>query len=68
MDVGRSAFTIQEFCYRNHICRASYYNLKKAGKGPREMIVGGMVRITGPAEAKWQQEREAERAAEGEVA
>lgn len=56
----KSAFSIAEFCFRNGICRASYYNLKKAGKGPREMLVGGLRRITPAAEADWQRDREAD--------
>jgi hypothetical protein len=59
----RSAYSIEEFCYRNDICRATYYNLKNAGKGPREMKVGGQKRITPAAEADWHAEREAEAAA-----
>lgn len=59
----KSAYSIAEFCYRNGICKASYYNLKKVGKGPREMAVGGQKRITPASEADWQRDREAEAAA-----
>lgn len=59
----KSAYSIAEFCFRNGICRATYYNLKRAGKGPREMAVGGQKRITPIAELDWHREREAEAAA-----
>jgi hypothetical protein len=62
--MDRGSFSIDEFCHRNGICRATYYNLKKAGKGPREMKVGGQKRVTPAAEADWHREREAEAAAE----
>jgi hypothetical protein len=61
--IDRSAFTIDEFCSRNGFCRATYYNDRKRGQGPREMVIGGRVRISAAAEADWQHEREAERAA-----
>jgi hypothetical protein len=51
--------TIDGFCRRQKICRASYYNLKKTGKGPREYYVGRLVRISPEAEAEWVREGEA---------
>lgn len=62
----KSAYSIAEFCFRNGICRATYYNLRKAGKGPREMAVGGQKRITPAAEADWH--RACEAAAEAKAA
>jgi hypothetical protein len=54
--VGRSAYTKKEFCQRNAMSLAFFYKLRKAGKGPREMLG----RITVDAERDWQKEREAE--------
>jgi hypothetical protein len=53
---------INGFCRRHQICRATYYNLKKQGKGPRVMRVGSRDRITEEADADWVREREAEAA------
>ena len=53
-----SALTVQEFCGRNRISPAHYYNLKAQGKGPREMSVGRSKRITLEAERDWQKECE----------
>ena len=58
----REAFSIPEFCYRQGFSRATYYNLKAAGKGPREMDVLGRKLISKRAETDWQREREAEAA------
>ena len=60
-ELGSSS--IEAFCDRHHICRATFYNLMKAGKAPRTMKVGSRRRITLEAEAEWQHEREAEVAA-----
>jgi hypothetical protein len=59
------SFTIDEFCAAGKICRATYYNLKKAGKGPRVMRVRSRDRITQEARRDWHREREAEAAARG---
>jgi len=63
MDAAAS-YTVNEFCQAEKICRATYYNLKKAGKGPRVMRVGSQDRITSEARANWQRKREADAAAE----
>jgi hypothetical protein len=52
--------SISGFCRRQSISRAHYYNLKKAGKGPREMAAGSRRTISPQAEADWEAEREAE--------
>jgi hypothetical protein len=58
-----AAYSIDEFCFAHgKICRASYYNAKKAGKGPREMRVGARVLISEEAAAEWRRAREAEAA------
>jgi hypothetical protein len=54
--------TIDEFCKSERISRRHYYYLKTMGKGPREMRLGRIVRITPEAKADWRREREAESA------
>ncbi len=53
------AFSIGEFCARHGpISRAFYYVLRKDGKAPREMRVGGRVLISAEAAAQWRRDRE----------
>jgi predicted DNA-binding transcriptional regulator AlpA len=49
----RKAWTIEEFCAAHGICRATYYNLKKVGKAPPAMKVGGRKLISEEAAAEW---------------
>jgi hypothetical protein len=51
--VGEASKTIDEFCEHEKISRAKYYQLRKIGKGPVELRVGGVIRITPQAHAKW---------------
>jgi predicted DNA-binding transcriptional regulator AlpA len=60
--VAPAAYSIDQFCAAHGICRASYYNMKKAGTGPREMRVGSRVLISYESAAEWRREREAEAA------
>ena len=53
-------WTIPEWCERRKICRASFYNLARAGKAPRILKVGRSVRISEAADAEWLRAREAE--------
>jgi predicted DNA-binding transcriptional regulator AlpA len=53
---GRKAFSIAEFCALHGISRATFYNLKKAGKAPREMEVLGRRLISDEAAAQWRQQ------------
>jgi hypothetical protein len=58
--IGRKAAqTIREFCADHSISRAEYYKLKKLGKGPREMVIGSVKRISAEASADWRKDREA---------
>ena len=51
----RAAYTIPEFCFRNHISRPAYQRLRHK-TGPVEMRIGlNMIRITAEAERDWQQ-------------
>jgi hypothetical protein len=52
------AFSITEFCALHRISRAHFYNLVKAGLGPRVMDVGGRKLISQEAAADWRHERE----------
>jgi hypothetical protein len=54
------AYTIEEFCKAHRFSRASYFNLKSKGEGPREMRVGNRVIISREAALDWRREREAE--------
>lgn len=56
------ALSIPEFCERNNFSRAHFYNIVKAGIGPRVMRVGKRVLITPSAAAEWRRERETEAA------
>ena len=52
----RAAYTLSEFCFRNHISRPAYHRLRAQGRNPAEMRIGlNMIRITAEAEREWQQ-------------
>jgi hypothetical protein len=53
--------SVQTFCDSNNISISTYYALKRAGKGPREMKVGKRILITPEAEDDWRREREKEK-------
>ncbi|GLS39202.1 hypothetical protein GCM10010869_47990 [Mesorhizobium tianshanense] len=50
---------IDSFCRRYGFSRSSYYVMRDKGYGPRELVIGRLVRITAEAEAEWLHEREA---------
>lgn len=50
--------SVDGFCERQGICRATLYGLWKKGLGPRFMKIGTARRITPEAEADWERERE----------
>jgi len=52
------AFSIQEFCDAHRISRSRYYELKKQGLTPIEMIVGRKRLISFEAADLWRRERE----------
>jgi hypothetical protein len=54
--VGEPSKTITEFCRHEKISRSKYYGLRKAGKGPAELRVDGVVRITPEAHVAWRRE------------
>lgn len=50
----RGPFTIDDFCRWQRVSRASYYNWKADGVGPREYVVGrAQVRISPEARDEW---------------
>ena len=53
------AFSIQEFCDAHRISRSRYYELKKQGMTPVEMIVGHRRLISFESAAIWRAQREA---------
>jgi hypothetical protein len=55
-----TASTIFEFCRRKKISKAKYFEMRRKGRGPREMRDGRWVRISPESERDW--DRELERA------
>jgi hypothetical protein len=56
---GKNAHSIAEFCRVHGISKSTYYNLKKVGKGPREMVVLGRKLISAESGAEWRRQMEA---------
>ena len=56
--VEREALSIVEFCAAHNICRASFYNLLRAGTGPRVMRVGRRTLISVTAAREWRERLE----------
>ena len=54
------AHTIPSFCVSNAISESLYFELKRKGKGPREIELENRIIITEDAERDWRREREAE--------
>jgi hypothetical protein len=57
---GKLALSVAEFCEQHSISRALYNTLRAQGKGPREMHVGGITRISVEAAAAWRKRMERE--------
>jgi hypothetical protein len=54
-----ASLTINQFCERHGISRASYFAIRKLGYGPTEMRIGrALVRISAEADLAWQHARE----------
>ena len=62
-ETERFAFTVAEFCAAHRISRAQYYQLRKLGEGPDEMLAKGKVLISVEAAERWRREREGAAAA-----
>ena len=55
----REGYSIPEFCTLLVISTPTYYKMRAAGQGPREMrMVGSVVRISAEAFADWKRQRE----------
>jgi hypothetical protein len=54
------AFTIQEFCKAHRISVSYYYELKKLGRAPREIMLGTRRIISAEAAAAWRAENTVE--------
>jgi hypothetical protein len=59
VNLPKQAYTIDEFCAAHSICRASFYNLQRAGSAPAIMRVGGRRLISVEAAAAWRRAMEA---------
>jgi hypothetical protein len=57
-ETALGGFTISEFCKLYSISPPTYHNLQKIGRGPAEMRMGAVVRISREAAAAWQAARE----------
>jgi predicted DNA-binding transcriptional regulator AlpA len=56
---NRTAYKVPEFCDANGISQSKYYELKRAGRGPREMRIGSKgVRISKEASEEWRRRME----------
>ena len=53
MDPSPLAFTIAGFCRAHNVSHGGYYNLRKAGLGPVEMILGRKKLISTESAAAW---------------
>jgi hypothetical protein len=58
------AYSIEEFCRRHDLSRATFFNLRKSGSAPRSMKAGKRRLITAEAAAEWRARMEAEADAE----
>jgi len=54
----RAAFTVPEFCAAHRISVAKYYEIKREGWGPVEMVVGRRRVIAVESAERWRRERE----------
>jgi hypothetical protein len=59
------SYSIRDFCLNNDISLSQYHSLERKGLGPREMLVGDLIRISSEAQTDWIKEQE-ERAASPE--
>jgi len=57
-DARRRVHSVQSFCESNDISVSTYYALKRAGQGPREMKVNKRILISPEAERDWRRKME----------
>lgn len=58
LPAAHPVYTIEGFCEAHHITKPLYYELKRAGLGPREMQVGRRRLISLEAADEWRRARE----------
>jgi hypothetical protein len=58
MAMQPEAYTIEQFCKAHGFSKAHYFNIARAGLGPRIMRVGSRVLISREAAADWRKARE----------
>lgn len=56
--IPKLALSITEFCIAHGISEKTFYNLRNAGQGPKEMHVLGRRMISLEAAAEWRREME----------
>jgi predicted DNA-binding transcriptional regulator AlpA len=59
MDAPKRAYSVAEFCAAHDISRGTFYNLLRAGSGPKTMTVGRRRLVTDEAAAAWRTRPEA---------
>jgi predicted DNA-binding transcriptional regulator AlpA len=59
----KSVLSVDEFCADNGISRATFYNIRREGRGPAEMKVGTRTLISAEAAEAWRRRIEAETSA-----
>ena len=51
--VDKETYTVDQFCDAHQISRVTFYRLRWANRGPREMRVGTRVLVSREAAAAW---------------
>jgi predicted DNA-binding transcriptional regulator AlpA len=59
-NMHKLALSVDDFCHAHSMCRASFYNLMKRGRGPRIMKVGGRTLVSHEAAEEWRRQMEVE--------
>ena len=58
----RALFTVEQFCLDHQISPAFYYKLRKQGRGPAEIKLGSLTRISPESAAAWRRRMQRNRA------
>jgi predicted DNA-binding transcriptional regulator AlpA len=58
-EVGRKAYSVEEFCASHGFTKPTFYEILKKGEGPRIMRVGRRVLISVEDAAAWRKSRAA---------
>jgi hypothetical protein len=54
--IGRRAMSRSQFCVEYDISRGLYDKLQRAGKGPHETNIDGVIRITDASASEWEKQ------------